>query len=151
MTINRNKYNTLQEKHYVLGNLIVTQIKWNKSTKYMWNIVIDAVNGFFSNWSTWTTCSVSCGNGTRVRERLCDNPQPQHNGSTCTGDYKESEDCFTGILCPKILCYHCNSTSHKFCDQGNFDSDKYSYDKIYISDGELCVKCTKGYKGGGVL
>ncbi|WAR07555.1 HMCN1-like protein [Mya arenaria] len=106
------------------------------------------INGFFSNWSTWTTCSVSCGNGTRVRERLCDNPQPQHNGSTCTGDYKESEDCFTGILCPKILCYHCNSTSHKFCDQGNFDSDKYSYDKIYISDGELCVKCTKGYKGG---
>ncbi|WAR07511.1 HMCN1-like protein [Mya arenaria] len=68
------------------------------------------INGIFSNWSTWTTCSVSCGNGTRVRERLCDNPQPQHNGSTCTGDYKESEDCFTGILCP---IYHRGCTSSK--------------------------------------
>ncbi|XP_028518403.1 mucin-like protein, partial [Exaiptasia diaphana] len=32
------------------------------------------VNGIFTEWSNWTSCSLSCGNGTRYRSRSCTKP-----------------------------------------------------------------------------
>lgn len=41
------------------------------------------VHGGFSEWSEWTSCSVSCGGGSRSRRRACNNPVPQHGGAAC--------------------------------------------------------------------
>ena len=30
--------------------------------------------GVWSKWSPWTECSLSCNNGTKLRERVCDTP-----------------------------------------------------------------------------
>ena len=61
-----------------------------------------SVHGQWSNWTEWTTCSVTCGGGNQTRFRLCDNPAPQYNGSLCDGnkleDFEE-QDCNTNF-CP---------------------------------------------------
>ncbi|CAH3028156.1 unnamed protein product [Porites evermanni] len=51
------------------------------------------VDGGFSLWSTWTTCSATCGTGTQSRNRTCTNPVPASNGLNCTGDYSEATSC----------------------------------------------------------
>ncbi|XP_033743626.1 A disintegrin and metalloproteinase with thrombospondin motifs adt-1-like isoform X9 [Pecten maximus] len=58
------------------------------------------VDGQWSQWNGWTSCTVSCENGTRTRSRQCNNPAPAHNGRTCTGELYGSEPCTSGVLCP---------------------------------------------------
>ena len=55
------------------------------------------VNGGLTSWSTWTTCTETCGTGTRTRTKTCTNPLPQNGGKDCTGlgDTQQQEDCNT--------------------------------------------------------
>ncbi|CAG2227187.1 unnamed protein product [Mytilus edulis] len=51
------------------------------------------VDGEWSEWGNWSTCSVSCDNGTMTRTRLCNSPTPDHGGSTCLGNSTEYDIC----------------------------------------------------------
>nr|XP_042899314.1 hemicentin-1 isoform X1 [Parasteatoda tepidariorum] len=51
------------------------------------------VDGKWSEWSAWSTCSVSCGTGVRSRIRQCSNPDPTYGGKDCVGDSEDYEDC----------------------------------------------------------
>ena len=42
------------------------------------------VNGGYSPYSSWSECSVTCGEGVRYRHRSCTNPRPQFGGHDCT-------------------------------------------------------------------
>ena len=53
-----------------------------------------AGHGVWSTWTQWTDCSMSCDNGTQTRERKCDNPTPAYGGRNCSGDKRETRDCF---------------------------------------------------------
>ena len=46
-------------------------------------------------WSQWTECSVTCGGGTRARERNCTDPPPVGNGKGCEhlGKPEETVNC----------------------------------------------------------
>ncbi|CAH2311914.1 hemicentin-1 isoform X2 [Pelobates cultripes] len=57
------------------------------------------VDGKWSVWGSWTSCSLSCGGGIRQRTRDCSNPTPQYGGHTCEGNALENEVC-NGDLCP---------------------------------------------------
>nr|XP_022331025.1 coadhesin-like [Crassostrea virginica] len=57
------------------------------------------VNGEWSPWSTFTQCSLTCGDGNKIRSRTCTNPSPAHGGHTCHGDSTQTIACRT-IYCP---------------------------------------------------
>ncbi|XP_045184211.2 coadhesin-like [Mercenaria mercenaria] len=64
------------------------------------------VNGGWSLWSTYGTCSKSCGTGSQSRYRVCDNPKPSQDGSPCVGVSQQTIACHTeacscsGASCP---------------------------------------------------
>ncbi|XP_077934173.1 hemicentin-1 [Halichoerus grypus] len=57
------------------------------------------VHGGYSQWSTWRTCSVTCGKGIQKRSRLCNNPSPANGGKPCQGSDSEMRNC-QRKLCP---------------------------------------------------
>ena len=57
------------------------------------------VDGGWSVWGSWTSCSKTCGTGTGSRNRQCDNPAPAHGGEDCQGSDNESGDCYINS-CP---------------------------------------------------
>lgn len=60
------------------------------------------VNGGYSSWSDWDTCSDTCGGGTKTRARDCTDPVPAFGGENCTGHSEESQTC-SNDPCPGIL------------------------------------------------
>ena len=61
----------------------------------------ESVKGGYSDWSRWGNCSHECGEGVRLRTRLCDNPAPGVYGLGCSqlGHDRETSACFLKI-CP---------------------------------------------------
>ncbi|XP_070200226.1 uncharacterized protein [Littorina saxatilis] len=55
--------------------------------------VVCPVHGGFGNWSQWTSCSTTCGDGIQSRERLCDNPVPANGGDPCSGQTNQTLRC----------------------------------------------------------
>lgn len=58
------------------------------------------VDGKWSDWSYWTDCSETCGNGTHTRNRECNSPEPENGGLNCSGIEVENEVCYSGVGCP---------------------------------------------------
>jgi len=52
-------------------------------------------HGGWSDWSEWSNCSLPCGNGTSMRVRTCDNPNPVNGGNECQGPANETQMCNT--------------------------------------------------------
>jgi len=52
-------------------------------------------HGGWSGWSDWSNCSLPCGNGTSMRIRTCDNPNPVNGGNECQGPANETRMCNT--------------------------------------------------------
>ena len=47
----------------------------------------------------YLACSVTCGRGTQVKERYCNQPSPRFGGAECQGHKTEVVNC-TGPPCP---------------------------------------------------
>uniref|UniRef100_A0A3Q2EEM4 Spondin-1 n=1 Tax=Cyprinodon variegatus TaxID=28743 RepID=A0A3Q2EEM4_CYPVA len=62
----------------------------------------DASTCMMSEWITWSPCSISCGTGTRSRERYV--KQFPDDGSVCTLPTEESENCVVNEDCYTIPC-----------------------------------------------
>ena len=51
------------------------------------------VDGRWSNWGSWSSCSRTCGTGVKRRGRGCDDPQPQNGGDDCSGSDEQINYC----------------------------------------------------------
>ncbi|XP_048244805.1 sushi, von Willebrand factor type A, EGF and pentraxin domain-containing protein 1-like isoform X2 [Haliotis rufescens] len=71
------------------------------------------VNGGYSQWTEWGTCSVTCGVGETTRSRICDSPPPGVDGDSCVGGDTESAACNTG---------ECQVCSVSQLQQGKYNS-----------------------------
>ena len=78
------------------------------------------INCGLSEWSNWSSCSKTCGGGTRTRLRSI-LTEPKYGGEPC-GKLQESEVCNTQN-CPPVNCVVGNwsewSPCSKSCDTGN--------------------------------
>ena len=63
--------------------------------------LLDNINGGWSYWGNYTTCSVSCGGGAKIRRRTCTNPIPVNGGKLCPGPTEEIVNCNTN-RCPGL-------------------------------------------------
>lgn len=57
------------------------------------------VNGTWSSWQTWSSCSSTCSGGHKKRTRTCNNPTPSCNGLPCSGSNEETGPCNQDISC----------------------------------------------------
>ncbi|KAL5261923.1 hypothetical protein ACHWQZ_G007584 [Mnemiopsis leidyi] len=57
------------------------------------------VDGGWSNYGDWSSCSADCGGGTQTRTRTCTNPAPANGGADCEGESTETNECNTNS-CP---------------------------------------------------
>ncbi|XP_078323268.1 uncharacterized protein LOC111124712 [Crassostrea virginica] len=88
------------------------------------------VNGAWSGWTLWSSCSTTCGQGAQSRTRLCDSPPPSPGGESCAGSDAETKPC-TLIECPvngmwsvwmewseciQVQCGVVNRTRSRSCD-----------------------------------
>ncbi|KAL4224563.1 Hemicentin-1 [Mactra antiquata] len=53
------------------------------------------IDGSWSSWDIWSSCTKTCGNGTRSRVRTCTAPFPENGGEPCHGTGKETRSCST--------------------------------------------------------
>ncbi|CAH1263786.1 HMCN1 [Branchiostoma lanceolatum] len=51
------------------------------------------VAGSWSDWSSWGSCSATCGGGSRQRLRACTNPAPMYGGADCPGVSTQTQEC----------------------------------------------------------
>lgn len=61
------------------------------------------IDGKWSEWSLWSECSASCGSGTKIRYRKCNNPPAIHGGAYCIGDNVESFSCYVASCAGKKI------------------------------------------------
>jgi len=55
-------------------------------------------NGGYTDWTGWSQCDKTCGDGKKYRTRHCTNPPPAHGGHDCSwfGDDREVSNCNDG-------------------------------------------------------
>uniref|UniRef100_A0A7M5X7H7 Uncharacterized protein n=1 Tax=Clytia hemisphaerica TaxID=252671 RepID=A0A7M5X7H7_9CNID len=73
------------------------------------------VNGSWSEWEAWSSCSVTCGEGSQTRQRVCDNPTPAHGGNNCKGDNEEIQICNENPCQGTITTVTSQKSSYKKC------------------------------------
>ena len=57
--------------------------------------ICPAVNGDWTRWSSWSSCSTDC---LTFRRRTCSDPTPANGGRYCQGKDITSKNC-TGVMC----------------------------------------------------
>ena len=82
---------------FVIKKLVLVrkQSSFNNNVNYL----LILVDGGWGSWTTWSSCSVTCGGGQRSRQRSCNNPAPSGGGSDCSGSSSQQEDC-NSVNCP---------------------------------------------------
>ena len=69
----------------------------NSNVSSMIYILYLAADGGYSNWTRWSNCSTSCGDGVMTRSRHCNNPSPAgHDAKNCSGlgPREETRKCY---------------------------------------------------------
>ncbi|XP_074652537.1 semaphorin-5A-like [Tubulanus polymorphus] len=51
------------------------------------------IDGSWTDWSSWSACSQTCGISLRTRQRTCSSPKPAFGGKTCFGIAKDEQHC----------------------------------------------------------
>ncbi|XP_076067589.1 semaphorin 5c-like [Oratosquilla oratoria] len=59
------------------------------------------VDGGWSTWGSWSSCSERCGGGVRTRRRTCSSPVRRNGGADCAGCEEDTESC-NGGDCPEL-------------------------------------------------
>ena len=84
---------------------------------------VTRVNG---GWSSWSSCSLSCGGGTQTR--TCTNPAPSGGGAPCSGPSSQSCNTHSCIVSVNGIC---NNAVRNDCRSGTSNDGTYSDTSTY--------------------
>ena len=82
------------------------------------------VQGSWSEWGQWTSCSKTCGRGLSISERQCSNPEPRNGGSFCTSRRRQN-----GVVVSNKKYRLCNTVS---CDRNRHENIHFHLDEMCI-------------------
>ena len=57
------------------------------------SVLLLSVDGGWTPWTFWSSCSGICGAAKTTRQRFCTNPTPANGGSDCSGSQTEHNAC----------------------------------------------------------
>ena len=66
-------------------------------------VVFVSVDGRWSDWSEYSSCTATCDGGQKQRVRACSNPAPANGGQDCEGDDEEIASCNTNSCTGEIV------------------------------------------------
>ncbi|XP_077287306.1 hemicentin-1-like [Arctopsyche grandis] len=93
--------NSLQNRKWLPENLLDKSSCSGDTSEFRKCFIAPCkIDGGWSSWSDWTSCSVRCGPGSKKRYRTCTNPPPKYGGLTCQGPNDEQGVC-QGSQCSK--------------------------------------------------
>lgn len=96
-------YKSFQLSYQVLFLFYRSQCVSNKYKYEYCNRNPCPLTGVWSKWSSYSSCSKSCGNGIRTKRRLCNSPPPRYGGRQCSGSSTSTIGCKIRD-CPGKLC-----------------------------------------------
>ena len=117
------------------------------------------VDGGWSEWTEWSSCSTTCEEGIQRRKRVCNNPVPEHGGSTCKGEDNITKICVRKECPSKELnciikiensraCSICLITG--LCNPNPCFSGTVQCTNVNRTH-FTCGSCPAGYEGNGIL
>jgi len=74
------------------------------------------LDGGWSDWGTFSSCSTACGDGAKIRQRTCTNPAPKQGGADCAGPVTDSATCNIGV-CDKVRDVTCAFTVDNYIQE----------------------------------
>jgi hypothetical protein len=99
------------------------------------------IDGGWSNWKKFGSCTTKCAGGILLHKRTCDNPKPEFGGSVCTGDSIKKVACNTQ-KCPVHGGWgpwKPNSTCNKTCGGGILKLERTCNDPKPRFGGNQCT------------
>lgn len=97
------------------------------------------VNGSWSNWQSWISCSSTCSGGHRKRSRTCNNPAPVCAGMPCSGSNEETEPCNTDKSCCITTSWGEWTECTKTCD----GPGQQFRNRNYVNPDDSAVNCNE--------
>ena len=99
------KYNTIKWSwnYYIYFNSWLS----TNSTGTVAPVAISPVDGWWSMWTAWDTCTVSCGWWTQSQSRYCNNPAPLNGWAYCIWSATATQACNT-TACPVLVTFDAN-------------------------------------------
>ncbi|UJR27555.1 hypothetical protein I4U23_008837 [Adineta vaga] len=100
------------------------------------------INGGWSPWTPWSSCSHTCGLGVEYQQRKCTNPKPDFGGKHCLGARKRYRTC-TLAACKKRPVENHKHESHLNCEELNSKSNGTKWKTVPWFNSLRCmVFCT---------
>ena len=72
---------------------MITTITNDNRTYIHRTFILYLADGHWGSWETWQDCSKTCGTGSRLRTRHCNDPPALNGGEECAGSSFQREPC----------------------------------------------------------